>query len=166
MRPTTRKGLYLAATVGVALLVIFAAILLSDSKRPAGPSYLQLAAINVAFSGSGAANASAYQVCLGCPQMVAVGQTVGEFFEVNVPFSSTCSEYSISQIEGPTTGAFVVTNASASIGSEKGLPLFFPYCQGGGDWLGRANIYFDVSVYDTGPSSQTLPLTVVINQNP
>jgi hypothetical protein len=62
---------------------------------------------------------------------------------VVVPFSSACWEYSISQIEGLTSGGFVETNVTAGIGSERGLPLTFPYRQPG-EWSGRADVYFDV----------------------
>ena len=166
MVPHRRRALLLVGVgVVVAIRVLTSVLLLYRPTESAGSHYLQLAAIDVGFSGSGATNATAVGVCSACPESLAVGSTTGMFFTVQVPAGAGCArQYSISQLQGPTTGGLVITNGTGTDPEGvRGFPVTVPQCQGSYEGFG-ATIYFDVTAYDVEPPAQTLDLTVVVNE--
>jgi hypothetical protein len=161
-----RAGISLGALCVAVLLIVVGV----ELWHPASPSYdsraIQLGSVEVSFVGSGASNASAAAVCGHCGTSSPVGAEFYSFFEVLVPYETYCTPHtwSVTQVAGSSQGGDVVSNVTAAIvGSSGTLPMTIPNCQGGQAY-NAASIGYHLNVVDSGPTIQTLYLTVAVSQ--
>jgi DNA-binding transcriptional regulator of glucitol operon len=162
-----RTALVVLAVVVAVVLIIgaWAYVRAQDTRTPASPSF-ELASVGVTFVGSGASGVVAQNVCENeCPYSA----EAGEQFDLNLWISvlnpsDTCSpSYLISQLAGPSTGAFVVGSYSAAVAdADYGSSVTIPWCSSSGNVF-AAEYTIGITVVDQGASMQTLPLTVTVS---
>lgn len=168
-----RLGVILAAML-VALLAIGAVgwIYVVGRSDSTTPTSVNLAAVDVAFTGSGANAASETGANDYAGQPYEVGTSFFLEFTVQIPDSSlSCTNptdtYSITQVAGPATGAFLLDGVKWAYpvgdSSGSGLPAQLPGCYNS-EAVDGLEVECTVAILDAEPSIQTLELTVTINQ--
>jgi hypothetical protein len=164
---TLKRVLFVLGIAAVAVILILLAIEFNHPTRASsGESAIQLAGIDVSFVGSGANNATASQTCGPCGGTDPVGESFYSSFGVTVPYEFDCTPHtwSITHVSGSSSGGFEISNVSADVTTaSEHLPVTVPACQAGQAYNG-AMIGYDLHVIDTGPSIQTLYLTVTVDQ--
>ena len=140
------------------------------SSPSSPPPIFELASVDVGFTGSAADDATPSEICSDCEASFQVGESWWDSFYVSLPDPSFyCSNiphtYSVAQVAGPSSGAFVLTKATWDYGvagtSTDPLPATLPGCVANST-VGSVEIGTWVDVVDEGPSIQTLDITVTV----